>query len=247
MATALDIIKQAFREGNFIAVGEDPTVEEIAESIPRLHNLIESLFGFEIGEAYSDWHVPSVFVSEALLRSPLTPATSVTASSADLYKFPPPNVRLLVKTTEARTIYLPANPCDGARMQFLNIASSGVVVTIDGNGHLVESAATVAATTSALHGRKWFYRADLGDWTRLTAVVDEDDPMPLPEEFDDLLVCGLAIRLSARFEVTVKPETFGRFTDMMRRLKKRYKQTSGMPASFNELRSTLPSATTMDL
>jgi hypothetical protein len=47
-----EIIVQAFREGNFIAVGESTTAEELAEAVPKLNNFLNSLFGIELGEQF---------------------------------------------------------------------------------------------------------------------------------------------------------------------------------------------------
>lgn len=247
MSTAAQIITAAFREGNFIAVGETPTAEEIAEALPRLQNLIDSLFGVEIGESYRDFFIPSEFVVAAPLRSPLSPASSTTATAADLWKYPPPNSRMIVKATSAYTLQLPANPSDGARLMFLNIGSAAVNITLNGNGHLIENAASLTDTVANLHSRKWFYRADLGDWVRIEALADETANMPLPVEFDDYFICGLAIRFAPRFQVSIAEETASRFNDVRKRLKSRYRQSEGMPVSFNELQSTVHQATSWDL
>ena len=240
MSTAAEIIQDAFREGNFIALGEVPQAAEITEALPRLRSLIDSLFGFEIGEAYTDFYVPSELVVTAPLRRPLSPTADVTGvAQADLWKYPPPNSRLVVKTTTARTVYLPANPNDGARIQLVNVGSTAALnFTLDGNGHLIENGVSLTDTFTNLHGRKWFYRADLGDWVRLDSIAAEADIIPLPEEFDDLLVCGLAMRLAPRFQVPIAEETSSRYGDMLKRLKKRYRQTAPMPNSYGELRPT---------
>lgn len=239
MSTVSEIVTQAFREGNFIAVGETPTAEELIEAVPRLRNLVDSLLGLEIGEAYSDWHVPSDVTVAAPLRSALSNGSTVVGATGVSWQYPPSNVRMLVNTTEARSIYLPSNPSDGARLHLLNMGSSGaLIVTLNGNGRLIENAVSLAGTLTTLHGRKWFYRADLGDWVRYIGVVDTNSAMPFPAEFDDLFVCGLAMRLSARFQTAVDDVTVSRYTDILRRFKKRYRQSEAMPASFNELRQT---------
>lgn len=248
MATASEIIAQAYREGNFVAIGENPTAEEIAEAVPRLRSLVDSLFGHEIGEQYRDWYVPSELATSVPLRSPLSPTGNLTTTASESWKFPPANARLLVKTSAAQTIYMPANPSDGARFQLLNIGSVGaLIVTLDGNGHLIESAVSLADTLTNLHARKWFYRADLGDWVRLVSLADETSTMPLPTEFDEYFICGLAMRLSTRFQRPVDEATASRFGDIRKRLKARYKQSEGMPASYGQLQSTVHQATTWDL
>lgn len=232
MSTAGDIITQAFREGNFTAVSETPTVEEVAEALPRLRSLLNTLFGRELGEKYRDWYVPSDLSTMIPLRYPLAPASNPTVSASDAWKYAPANVNLLVKTTEARTVYLPANPSDGARIRVTNIGSSGgLSLTLDGNGHLIDAATSLTATLTTLSGNWWLYRADLGSWVKYVDIVDGTTAMPLPVECDDYFVCGLAIRLAPRFQTEMNPETVARFKDMSSYIKQRYKQTENMPAS----------------
>ena len=113
------------------------------------------------------------------------------------------------------------------------------IVTLNGNGRKIEGMASlVAAAAATFDGRKWFYRADLADWIRIDEVLVEGDAVPLSEEFDDLFVCGLAMRLSARFQTKVDDTVLARFTDMLGRAKKRFKQSENMPGT-PELQQTL--------
>lgn len=230
-----EIIVQAFREGNFTAVGETTTAEELKESVPRLNNYIASLFGLEMGEMYRDWYAPTAWESEQPLRHPLTPDGS-NVKSTEPWAYPPANVRLVVKATAAKTIYFPAYPSDGARMAYADVGSTALV-TLDGNGRRIEAAVSITeAAAGAFAGRSWLYRADLGDWIRLKTLASTDT-VPLPPEFDDLLVTGLAIRLASRMGVKqIDPQIVARHDDMLGRLKKRYKQTERMPTSV-EMRS----------
>jgi len=227
-----EIVVQAFREGNFVAVGETTTQEELAEAVPRLNNFISSLFGIELGEGYRDWYAPSAHVPEAPLRHPLTPLTD--GMSALPWSYPVANVRLLTSITAPTAIFFPGHPNDGARMALVDVGSTAPI-TLSGNGRRIEGAVTLTGPAETLSGRKWLYRADLGNWLRLTKL-QASDPVPLPEEFDDLLVCGLAMRLAPRFGVQIDPMIAERFGDMLSRLKKRYKQSESMPSSM-ELRS----------
>jgi len=226
MALVSDIILQAFRASNYIAIGEVPTMQETDEALPVFRNLLSSLFGFEIGEQLRDWFAPSNYQPVAPLRVPPTP-TGINDPHWESWAFPPSNSRLIVNFSAATTLYFPAEPSDGARMAYvINPASPGVV-TLNGNGRKIEGAATVVAVDS----RKWMYRADLADWIRIDTVIDASDTAPLPEEFDDLLVCGLAMRLAPRFQVQADGVIVARFTDMLGRLKKRYKQTEAQPSN----------------
>ncbi len=231
-----EIIVQAFRDGNFVAVGEGTTAEELLEAVPRLNNFISSLFGIELGEALREWYAPQSWNPAAPLRYPLTPDGSG-ATSADPWIYPPANVRLLVKIADPRTIYFPASPNDGARMAYADAGSTGAL-TLHGNGRMIEGAASLLMNPATMNGRKWLYRADLGNWIELRRLASMD-AVPLPEEFDDLLVTGLIIRLASRYQTPADPTVIERHGDMLGRLKKRYKQSERMPSTM-DLRSMFP-------
>lgn len=229
-----EIIVQSFREGNFIPVGQTTTAEELVEAVPRLNSFLRSLLGIELGEQYRDWYVPSVWDPAAPLRFPLTPSGDG-AVSAEPWAYPPANVRLITRITADKTLFFPAFPSDGARMAYVDVGSSGTI-TLSGNGRLIEGKQSLSGLPAdgdiipELSGRKWLYRADLGNWIRLQ-TLGPDDEVPLPEEFDDLLVTGLVIRLAPRFGVEIHESVVARHGDMLDRLKKRYKQSEKIPSS----------------
>lgn len=232
-----DIVSQAFREGNFTAVGEETTPEELAEGVARLRNLVNAVFGFELGELLRDWYVPQELNPEAPLGR-LRDASGAGVTTSVPYAYPPSNVRLLVGLSTPRTLYFPANPSDGARMAFLNMGTPDTVdVTLSGNGRFIEGETSITSDADAtpdpvaFHGRKWLYRADRGEWVRLTQIA-ADGSVPTPPEFDSLWICGLAIALAARFQANIQPQIVQTYRDMTSRLKMRYKQTEAYPDSF---------------
>jgi hypothetical protein len=226
MATSEEIIQQAFREANYVAVGEEPTDAEVTEALPRLQNLLAALFGFELGEQLREWYVPQERAPRVPMRDPRTP-TGAAAATSNGWDYPPANSRIIAKLSSDTTIYFPATPSDGSRMGFVNVGSTGVI-TFDGNGRLIDGNATLSQPVT---GSTWFYRADIATWV-LMAALAIDTQMPLPAEFDDLLVCGLAMRLAPRFGVkNIDQVIISRYGDMLQRLKTRYKQTEAMPAT----------------
>lgn len=234
-STAGEIIVQAFREGNFVPIGHTSTAEELTEAIPRLNNLIFALFGNELGQEYRDWSVPNTWTAPQEQRHPLTPLTESVSSTP--WAYPPHSSRLLVSVTTPRTLYFPAAPADGARMLFADIGSTANV-TLHGNGRLIEGALSVVDTPAALDGRSWFYRADLANWIRLERITDAADELPFPEEFDDLFITGLCMRLGIRFGKPTDPRIEARYADMLARVVKRYREDS-TPKSAAELRTIL--------
>ena len=233
--TAGEIIVQAFREPNFTPIGHTSTAEEMTESIPRLNNVLFALFGKELGEEFRDWPVPTAWPVAQEQRHPLTPLTETTSTTP--WAYPPQNMRILLSITDPRTIYFPAYPSDGAQMMLVDVGSTNNP-TLNGSGRMIEGALTLTATPAALNGRRWFYRADLSNWVKLEKIVDANTQLPLPEEFDDLFVTGLAIRLAPRFGIEIAPSIAERHADMLARITARYKE-SARPKSAAELRALL--------
>jgi hypothetical protein len=233
--TAGEIIVQAFREGNFTPLGHTSTAEELTEAIPRLSSFVSSLFGVEIGEEYRDWPAPTAWPSAQEQRHPLTPLSSTTTTVP--WQYPPQNSRILLTISSTKTLYFPAQPADGARMM-LNDIGSVANPTLHGNGRKIEGGLTLTGTPGALDGHEWFYRADLGNWILLERITASGDELPLPQEFDDLFVTGLAIRLATRFGAQLPPAVEAKYAEMLTRVQARYKE-SARPKSAAELRTLL--------
>lgn len=220
-----EIIVQAFHEGKLLTdAAENDANQELIEAIPRLSSLLFSLVGLELGEKYVDWPVPqtdqqigdlqrSGFMQEAY-------------SSGVSWQYPSANRRLVVNNTSTATVYFPPSPRDGARMAYVDVGATELL-TISGNGFLVQGQPTITGRGGQ---RKWFFRADQGNWVCLKRFTSKSDYSPLPQEFDDLLICGLIIRLSPRFNREPHATIVGRYADMLSRLKKRYAQTEAVSA-----------------
>lgn len=225
MTTASTIITQALREGNLIPVGTTPTDAQLAEGLDRLNNLIDALFGNEVGEPLFEWPVPPPQqTSPVNARWPIYPGVSPqNQRMTDAWPYPPGNVRLMASNSEEATVYLQHQPNDGARVGYTAVGASAVL-NIDGNGRRVEGAATVQVDPTDNGGQNlWFYRGDLGDWIRIVPLALNDTP-PLPKEFDDFLITGLSIRLSARFGNDPRQGTVMTYKSQLSKLQARYRQ-----------------------
>lgn len=231
MTTALTIIDRGFREGNLVPIGETPSDAERAEGLDVLNGYLNALFGYELGELFvMDWPIPPSRTSPVSSQYPLLPFN--TDLPADVWPYPPQNVRLLTKISAAQTIYFPSDPSDGARIALVDVGSTADL-TISGNGRLIEGSASLTLTPADDAPRTWFYRADLASWQRLTPIADNSEDVPLPDAFDDMLSTGIAIRLSGRNEEDVPAEVLSTNSKGLRLLKARYRQKMPQPSDFD--------------
>jgi hypothetical protein len=244
MTTCSDLIQAALREGNLLAAGVSPTSVEQSEALGRLNAYNKQLFGVLIGEYNQDWLVPAPqrtapqAANYPQLPYPIdTLGDAILPSSSDLsdniWPFPPQNSRLVVAVTSAATVYFPEAPNDGARMSFVATPEMSDTLTLDGNGKAIEGVAT-KDVTAADTGRKWFFRADLANWVALTTLGLTDTP-PLPDEFDDLYVTALAIRLSSRYGQDPRAGTQNTYKDMLKQAKTRFAQSGNTIYRSNEI------------
>lgn len=190
MTLISSIIADAFRESNILPLGKAPNTNQATEALRLLNALFSAIYGDEAGEGLTDWPLGN-YGRES-------PGYDI-AYTDQCIDHPTINRRLIAVNTEARTVYLTLRPQDGARMgiadPFGRLAT--VPVTLDANGRTIESALTLVLNTNGLN-REWFYRADLGDWVRLTEKADTDE-MPFPADFDNFFITLLAIRLNPRY------------------------------------------------
>jgi len=203
MTTIRTLVTEAFRENNLIQVGDTPTGAEYSEAEKRLLRIISTLFGAGFGE-------------------PLT--TDVLDYNTSDYGVEP-NTRVLVTDETEATIYLRKIPNDGERFSVVDpsalLGASNIVISpLSGT---IEGAATLTLSTNNLL-REWFYRADTGNWVRVTDLTDASES-PFPVEFDDLLIEMLAMRISPRYGTTTAAESAEVFRTMLKMFKARYRQT----------------------
>lgn len=239
MTTVSTIIQAAYRETNTVQIGRDPTPEMLAECLSLLNSRVANMFGLKMGEELSDWMVPypqrTAPVQANFPQNPfpnaqdalmLTVPESITAN-VNIYPYPPQNSRIVFGSVTS-TAYFPESPNDGARMALIQGSgagdggSAGNILTLDGNGRTIETAATqdYAAPVTA---RQWLYRADLGDWRAVVPFVATDD-FVFPRDVDDYWVTGLAIRLCPRFGKQASQETTSAFKEAQTHFENKYRQ-----------------------
>lgn len=202
MSTIRELVTEAFRENNLIQVGDTPAGAEYTEAEKRLLRIISMLFGAGFGES---------LVSDVVDYSTKDEGLGA-------------NTRVLVTDKTQSTIYLPETPNDGER--FSVVDPSGLLsasnLTITPLAGTIEGVDSLTLNTDNII-REWFYRADTGNWVRVTELIDSSQS-PFPPEFDDLLIEYLAMRISPRYGTQTAPESAEVYRSMLKMFKARYRQ-----------------------
>lgn len=226
MTLASALIQSAFREGNLIPVGKQPTTDQQTETLDKLNRLVRGILGYKMGENLTDWLVPQPQRTSPVSSDyPQFPSYPLYQSST-IFQNPPNNQRIVYGGT-VQTVYFPQKPNPGSQMALVQATGAGDsgltgnTITLNGNGYLIQDPAdgllknTVTFTFSTVTPFapvRWFYRDDLAQWilvATLTAGTGSvyTDTIPYPPEFDDFFVCALAKRLAPSYAKIVAKET----------------------------------------
>lgn len=231
MATIRQIVEDAFRESGIYAVDDTVSTADFTEGLRRLNVLYNGLFAAELGEPmttvnYDQSGLTNTYAIDQNVKSTIDSA------------YVPSNTRLLLNLSSATTIYLNPNPRDGARVGIVDNAGNlnTYNLILNGNGRKIESAASVTLNTASL-ARHWFYRADTGNWVKMTDFVDGDSS-PLPTEFDDLLILLLAVRINPRHGAETSAESVEILKRIRRIFRTRYRQNSEQEVELGMRRLT---------
>lgn len=212
------ILFRAYRESNLIAMSVPSlSAAREAEALERLNSLVAAVLGWEAGENLKQWPVGTAGYN--------LPPDCI---RSDVWRYPPINSMLALNLTGAETVYLPRKPSDGARVAVQDLGGNLATynLTLDGNGRLVESARTLVLSTNSLN-RTWFFRADLGDWKRVSTLAAADE-MPFPIEFDDMFITLLAMRLNPSHGRKLDSQTAEVLRNSRRMFTARYAQSEDL-------------------
>jgi len=205
MTLASEIIISAYRESNLRAVGQSLTTAQETEGLTLLNNVFLASMGQEIGQEFVDYNIGGEFEDF-------------------IWDYVPENVRLVLNVGSARTLKLHPKPYDGQRLAVTdpagNLATANV--TLDANGRTIEGAATLVLNTNGLDAQ-WIYRADLGNWVRITGLA-ASDTVPFPQEFDDYFTILLAMRLNPRHGRELAASSATWLQSQSQRLEARYRR-----------------------
>ena len=198
MTLISSIIADAFRESNILPLGKAPSANQSTEALRLYNATINAIYGGDAGENLTDWPLGN-FGRES-------PQYDLGYTD---YSIDHPNInrRLIAVNEAAKTVYLTLWPQDGSRMGIADPFGrlAAFPVTLNANGRTIETAATVVLNTNGLN-REWFYRADLGEWVRLTNLI-LTDALPFPEKFDSFFTIMLAVRLNPRYGRMLDPQS----------------------------------------
>ena len=200
MTLVQQIITDAFRQSNLIAVGDSPSLESQDEALRYLNRIVRSVFGNEAGEQLEEFPVGKKNISR-----PQGYPWDEEYVVADWYV--PINKRLMLNLEKATTIYLDPHPSDGSRMGVIDVAGnlSTYNLTLVGNGRIIETTPSLVLNTNSAN-YEWFYRQDKATWFR-TTNLGISDTFPFPEEFDDMFITMLAIRVNPAYGRTIDEQS----------------------------------------
>lgn len=229
MTTASQIITDAYRQSNVLAIGTQPTADQQTEALRYLNRIVKSVFGNEAGDQLEAFPIGRKDIS----RPSGYPWWNTVP---DNNWWVPKNTRLMCNVEETIPIYLHPDPDDGSRFAVIDVAEnfSTFPMTVHGNGRLIEGATSIVLNTDGFD-KEWFYRADLGNWQIYSPLVLADT-FPFPEEFDDFFITLLAVRLNPSYGVELSGQSQSVFNRAAKQLKARYTQNIPVRSELGLLR-----------
>lgn len=229
MTLVSQIITDAFRISNLIAIGTTPTTNEQAEALRYLNRLVKSVFGKEAGEDLKSFPIGN----SNIVRPSGYPGWD---EEVDGDWFVPENTRVVFNLSVSTNLYLHPEPNDGARFAVTDVSGNLATypVVVYGNGRLIENASSVTLNTDSLSSA-WFYRADTSNWVKYAELLTSDT-FPFPEEFDDFFIIMLAMRLNPSYGTTIDEQASMLLSRSRSQLKARYSQAKQMNSELGLVR-----------
>lgn len=200
MPTARVTLERSLRRLGLLTATRTADAADLARGLETLQGLLDRLVGFG-----ASW-----------------PVTTIRAESAIEIGRDAPAVRLLMPAGGV-AVTLPKEPRDGARIAVVDVAGTFATqaATLLGQSNRIEGAAATLTLNTASLNRSWMFRADLGDWRRVSGLAADDD-LPLPSEFDSPFAALLAVELHPEFGGELHPLTIQQGSDCRTMLAARY-------------------------
>lgn len=218
MTLVSQIITDAYRQSNLLAIGASPTTAQQTEALRYVNRIVKSVLGNEAGARLEPFPIGRNNVDR-----PFGYPWYDDTPSNDW--FVPKDKRLVLNLDRSLTLYLHPKPDDGTRVGVSDVSDNLATynLVLDGNGRTIEDANTLTLSTNGLNA-EWFYRSDLGNWMRVTNLQLGDE-FPFPEDFDDMFITMLAMRLNPAYSVEMDQQSAAVFTRSRAQFRARYKGT----------------------
>ena len=229
MTTVLQIIIDAYRQSNLTPINTELSTPQETEGLRYLQRIVKSVFGNEAGEQLEPFPIGRLGIDR-----PSGWPWYDNVPPADW--FVPKNTRLMCNLTNASTVYLHPVPDDGSRLGVIDVASDFATtpLTIDPNGRRIEGATSLVLSTNGID-TEWFYRGDLGNWMK-TSTLTYFDIFPFPEEFDDMFITMLAMRLNPSYDRSADDQSIVVLNRSRSQFRARYSQHIQAPSEEALLR-----------
>ena len=151
MTLTSQIITDAYRQSNLLAIGTVPTADQRAEALRYLNRIVKSVFGNEAGDPLE------VFpVGRNNIQRPSGYPWWNTVPDNDW--FVPKNIRVMLNLDQPVTLYLHPEPDDGSRFAVIDTSENVSInnCTVEGNGRLIEGNFNLILNTDSVD-KEWFY------------------------------------------------------------------------------------------
>jgi hypothetical protein len=236
MTLVSDIITDAYRRSNLIAVGQTPSTAQQTEALRYLNRIVKSVFGNEVGEKLEAFPI-----GRHNIKRPAGYPWWNNVPDNNFYL--PPNVRVMMNIDDNTHIdlYLHPDPPFGCRFAYNFMdPGRGQSATIYGNGRYLDGSDSInldGTTTEA----EYLYRDDLASWVKYAPILITDT-FPFPIEFDDFFITGLAMVINPSYGQTLDPQSQAVFKRAAQQLRSRYHQTINTRSELGLIRFTRTAA-----
>lgn len=235
MTTAYQIIVDAYRQSNLIALGVAPTQAQETEALRYLNRILKSVFGNEVGEQLQGFPIGGNNIE----RPSGYPHWTGTPSGQ---WFVPKNTLANMNVTESVDLFLTPWPDDGTRFAVVDASRNLATfpATVHGNGAFIEGATEIVLNTDGFEG-SWMYRADRAEWVKYDPLT-LFDTFPFPEEFDDFFILNLAFRLNPAYERQLDPQSAEMLRKASQHIRARYTQHIPVQSELGLIRPAITAA-----
>ena len=211
MSLTSDIIARAYRETNLIPLVSTPSTLQQTEALDLLNTILLSSVGNEIGKELNELNIGGIFDESEYVADWI-----------------PADARIVYYNLAPKTINLHPEPVNGQRLGFVDTTGSLSTnpVTLNGYGRNIEGLSSIVLNVNN-DNRQWIYRADTGNWVKVTSLALTDQ-MPFPQDFDDYFITVLALRLNPRYGQTLTGESMEALKRGKRNIRARYRSNTEM-------------------